>query len=146
MVGLEPGQRVEARYPAKVHLACTDISWTVTGSGIAVAYGRHDISGWCNYPGAVCIWNIFSRTFNATDPEVVLDHHCCIMSVQCHPENPSIVAAGSFNGEVIVWDLTDTEAGPYAISNIDEFGHKVWLIRVDSSSIRVFILYGFPTK
>lgn len=123
MVGLEPGQRVEARYPSKVTLSGTGISWTVTGSALAVSYGRHDLVAWCDYPGAVCIWNIFSRGFDETNPDFVLDHSCCIMSVKCHPTNPALVAGGSFNGEIIVWDLVTPEQ-PLAISEINDFGHK----------------------
>ena len=39
VIGLEPGQRVECRYPSKVHLGCTGLSWTTTGSALAAAYG-----------------------------------------------------------------------------------------------------------
>ena len=123
VVGLEPGTRVEARSPVKTHLSCTGLSWTATGSALAAAYGRHDIIGWCEYPGAVCVWNIFARNFNAENPDFVLDHTCCVMSVSCHPETPSLVAAGSFNGEVIVWDLTSPEE-PAAITAINEYNHK----------------------
>ena len=28
------------------------------------------------------------------------------MCVRCHPEQPALVAAGTFNGEVMVWDLS----------------------------------------
>tara|TARA_B110000090_G_C13112954_1_gene343141 strand:+ start:261 stop:371 length:111 start_codon:yes stop_codon:yes gene_type:complete len=31
------------------------------------------------------------------------------MSTSFHPELPSVVAAGSFNGEVIVWDLNNAD-------------------------------------
>jgi hypothetical protein len=61
----------------------------------------------CDYPGAVCVWNVYAPS--ADDPEFVLDHTCCLTCVQCHPSMPALVAAGSFNGEVIVWDLTDPE-------------------------------------
>ena len=123
MVGLEEGMSVEARRPSQIRLQCTDIAWTCTGNTIAASYGRLDISGWCDYPGALCLWNIFSKSFNAEEPDYVLDHTSCLMCISCHPQKPSIVAAGSYNGEVIVWDITAPEQ-PIGISPILEYTHK----------------------
>jgi len=122
-VGIEEGQTVEARRPSKVELQCTGLSWNATGSIIATSYGRTDITGWCGFPGAVCMWNIFGKSFDANNPDYVLDHTSCITSVKCHPTHPSLVAAGSFNGEVVLWDLNSPEA-PIAISPIIEYSHK----------------------
>lgn len=122
-IGLKEGQRVDARKPTKVNLQCTGVSWNSTGNMIAVAYGRNDILGWCEYPGALCCWNIFGKTFTTDSPDFVLDHTCCLTSAAYHPIIPSLVVAGSFNGEVVVWDLTNPES-PYAVSPIIEYGHK----------------------
>ena len=123
MLGLEEGGVVEARRPNKVHLQGTSVSWNATGSTLAVAYGRSDIVGWCDYPGAVCLWNIFGKSFDPLNPDVVLDHSSCIMCVKCHPQQPAMVAGGSFNGEVVVWDMTLPEQ-LLAVSLISEYGHK----------------------
>lgn len=131
IVGLEVGQLVEARCPNKVHLQCTGVCWTVTGSSIATSYGRTDITGWCDYPGAVCVWNIFARDLNLFSPAYVLDHTSCLMCVRCHPEQPSLIAAGSFNGEVIVWDVTNPEGQPLALSIIDDYCHKEPVVNLE---------------
>lgn len=39
----------------------------------------------------------------------MLDHSTCITACKYHPEYPSILAAGSFNGEVLVYDLNTPE-------------------------------------
>ena len=58
------------------------------------------------------MWNIFSRGFDAAaPPALVLDAPSCLMCVACHPERPALVAAGSFNGEVYVWDTAAAEGG-----------------------------------
>jgi WD40 repeat protein len=88
-----------------------------------VAYGRGDITGWCDFPGAVCMWNVFGKNFDPINPDFVLDHNSCIMSVKCHPLLPAVIAGGSFNGEIIVWDLTLSEQ-VLAVSPILEYGHK----------------------
>jgi WD40 repeat protein len=123
IVGLEEGQLVEARRPTKVELQCTGLSWNATGNTIAASYGRNDMSGWCEYPGAVCLWPVFARGFRNDEPAFVLDHTSCLMCVACHPVNPAIVAAGSFNGEILVWDLTSPEQ-PIGASKTSEYSHQ----------------------
>ena len=69
------------------------------------------------------MWTLFSRDFREDSPEYVLDHTSCLNCVRCHPERPAIIAAGSFNGEVVVWDLNTPEK-PIALSPIEEWSHK----------------------
>lgn len=45
------------------------------------------------------------------------------MCVACHPKNPAIVAAGSFNGEVLVWD-TEPEEYKFLSSGIGDYFHR----------------------
>jgi len=125
LVGLDVDMSVEARRPTRQHLHCTDVSWNSTGNSLAASYGRTDISGWCDLPGAVCIWSVFSKGFDAATPTIVLDHPSCINCVACHPEQPALIAAGSFNGEVILWDTSGTSGEEaVGISPIVEFCHK----------------------
>jgi WD40 repeat protein len=123
LVGLYAGLNIEARMPRKVNLQCTGLSWNATGNILAACYGKNDVDGWCDYPGAVCCWNIFGKSLVPENPDFVLDHPSCLMCVCYHPLIPSIIAAGSFNGEIIVWDLTSPEA-PLAVSAITEYSHK----------------------
>ncbi|EEY62587.1 uncharacterized protein PITG_14354 [Phytophthora infestans T30-4] len=90
---------------SSLRLSCTGVSWNATGSVIAVAYGRFDHSGWCNYRSALCLWNVFQSDLNQQKPSLVLETSSGLMCVAFHPQNPSVVAAGSFNGEVFVWDM-----------------------------------------
>jgi WD40 repeat protein len=90
---------------------------------LGITYGRNDINGWCDIPGALCCWNVFSKTFNSSVPDLVLDHPSCLMCLAFHPVIPSIVVLGSYNGEIIIWDLLNTEK-PVAISPVIEYSHK----------------------
>lgn len=123
LMGLSEGQTVEARRPMKSALQSTDVSWNASGTSIAASYGKPDITGWCNDPGAVCVWNVFSKQFDAKNPEYTLDHPSCIMTVEYHPVLPAIVAAGSFNGEVIFWNLASQDQVP-CVSPIADYCHK----------------------
>ena len=124
VVGLQEGQSVEARRPSVTPLQATGVSWNCSGTSLGVAYGRTDLVGWCNDPGAVCVWNVFSKAFKPDNPEYTLDHTSCLMCIAFHPTNPSIVAAGSFNGEVLYWDLTLGADHPPVVSSIAEYAHK----------------------
>mmetsp|Transcript_14874 Transcript_14874/g.22368 ORF Transcript_14874/g.22368 Transcript_14874/m.22368 type:complete len:754 (-) Transcript_14874:107-2368(-) len=142
LVGLTEGQEVEARRPVIVSMQCTGVSWSCNGSMVVASYGNADVSGWCDSPGAVCTWSVFGRDLNPSVPDFVLDHTVCVMCVRCHPTNPSVVAAGSFNGEVIVWDVNNPE-GPLHLSSITEDSHDEPVMGVDwvlDSSLGVYLV------
>jgi hypothetical protein len=60
---------------------------------------------------SLTFYNTFN-TFNTLNSnschtsKVMIEHSSCLMCVACHPTIPSLVACGSFNGEVLVFDLT----------------------------------------
>ncbi|KAG5190033.1 WD40-repeat-containing domain protein [Tribonema minus] len=109
-------------------LQCTGVSWNSTGSTLAASYGRLNVAGWCNEPGALACWNAFKRSSSADEaatltPDVVFDHSSYLMCLCCHPTHPAIVAAGSFNGEVLVWN-TAADDPLLGVSQIDDYFHR----------------------
>ncbi|CAM9321536.1 unnamed protein product [Ectocarpus sp. 12 AP-2014] len=107
-------------------LQATGVDWSPTGSVVAASFGRNDIAGWCDSPGALATWNIFRRGFADEGdhaPDTILDHSSCLMCVSCHPLSPAIIAAGSFNGEVVVWD-TSRDEPLLATTKIDDLYHR----------------------
>lgn len=62
-----------AATPSTLALSCTGVSWNATGAMVAVAYGRFDHSGWCNYRSALCLWRVFQADFNPDKPHLVLE-------------------------------------------------------------------------
>lgn len=75
------------------------------------------------------------------------------MCVAYHPTNPSIVAAGSFNGEVMVWDTEPEEYKVYA-SGIGDFFHRepvtkvAWVYDVQAAeyNVRICALPLYPDE
>lgn len=179
---------------------------------LAITYGLNNFEGFCNDPGAIAIWNIFSNSSNLRDryvyysstfslifffsllfshflllslllsllfslllfsslssllfsfffsiylssslslsnlsfiyffsgnkisePEIILDHSVSLISHAFHPLNPSLIVAGSYNGEIILWDLSSSTSNissssssslsdiqPLAISQITNYSH-----------------------
>lgn len=64
------------------------------------------------------------------------------MCVAYHPKNPSLVAAGSFNGEVFVWDTEPDEYRFYS-SGIGDYFHRepvtniAWVYDVQAAEYNV---------
>ena len=86
-------------------LVPTGVSWNATGYTLAVTYGRFDVTGWCDSPGALCAWNLRRVDIDPHKPDHVIETSDCLQCVAFHPEDPAVVAAGSFDGGVYVFDL-----------------------------------------
>ena len=87
----------------------TGVSWSSTGGQIAVGYGRVDTVGWCKRRGFVCVWNLNRKEFNPSQPDVTLEVGAYVTAVAFHPVLPSVLAAGSYNGEVCLWNLAEQQ-------------------------------------
>jgi WD40 repeat protein len=124
IVGLQPGQLVEAKRPTSIVLQPSCTSWNSTGNTLAVSFGSVLTEGWCNHPGAICCWNLFNeRYFNPKVPNHIMDNSISLMICKYHPEIPSLVAAGTYNGDIILWDLKQSEY-PIAISPLSLYSHQ----------------------
>ena len=86
-------------------LVPTGLSWNRSGYSIAVSYGRFDVTGWCDSPGALCVWNLRREDVDPRKPDQTFETDSCLQCVAWHPVDPAVVAAGSFDGEVHVWDV-----------------------------------------
>lgn len=89
----------------KHKLVVTCVSWSSTGQTIAAAYGRFDVVGWCTQPGLLATWNLGREEVDAGKPDTRIDTDTCLMSCAFHPVHPALIAGGTFNGELYIWDL-----------------------------------------
>ncbi|XP_014665171.1 PREDICTED: WD repeat-containing protein 34-like, partial [Priapulus caudatus] len=106
----------------KEQMECTGLSWNCVGSVIAAIYGRHDHEDWCTHKGAFCMWNIDRPHLNPGKPDFVMETPACMTSIAFHPTEPTLIAGGYFNGEVVVWNLGLDEDTQLAAS--DENSHR----------------------
>ncbi|DBA85408.1 TPA: WD repeat-containing protein 34 [Trebouxia sp. C0005] len=95
-----------ATSPGSEQTCCTSVSWSSTGQGIAVSYGRFDVEGWCLQPGRLCTWNLARTNFDPNKPEVTLEVDSCLQCCAYHPQQAGLIAGGSYTGDVYVWDLS----------------------------------------
>jgi len=81
------------------------ISWSPNGSTLAIGYGKHNHTSWCEHTSVVSIWCIFWWDFSNEKPNFNIDVGSCVTSLSFHPTNPSVLAGGTFNGEIYLWDV-----------------------------------------
>ncbi|GMH44979.1 hypothetical protein BSKO_12936 [Bryopsis sp. KO-2023] len=114
-------------------LVCTCVSWNSTGRTIAVAYGRNDLDGWCGIPGALATWNL-GREGPKEKPEAKIDCDCCLTACAFHPEKPALIAGGTFNGDLYIWDTGEDggcqigKSGISHVSHQDSISEISWLL------------------
>ncbi|KAJ9521852.1 hypothetical protein QJQ45_024723 [Haematococcus lacustris] len=112
-------------------LVVTSLTWSCTGQTIAASYGRYDVPGWCSDRGALVAWNLGRDSVKPGKPDVLVDVDVCLMVAAFHPEHPlqlmlpqlllqlvlllllllpsvpqALIAGGTFNGDLYVWDLS----------------------------------------
>ncbi|XP_067868221.1 WD repeat-containing protein 34 isoform X2 [Heterodontus francisci] len=126
-------------------LHVTGVSWNVTGSVIACAYGRLEDGDWNTEKSYVCSWNLDRRGLNPTRPNTVIDVSSAVMCLAFHPVEPSLIAGGLFNGEVLVWNSCKTDDPLIARSGMSEDTHREPVYQVQwiqslSRSNRIHIL------
>nr|XP_060613191.1 cytoplasmic dynein 2 intermediate chain 2 isoform X2 [Anolis sagrei ordinatus] len=90
-------------------LQVTSVSWNSTGAVIACSYGRLDDGDWSAEKSYVCTWNLDRRALNPRRPDLVVETPSAVMCLAFHPRQPSLIAGGLFNGEVLVWDTGRVE-------------------------------------
>jgi len=108
-----------------VDLQVTSVTWNSTGASLACAFGKLDTLGWCEVTAPVCVWNIFRPQLVAGEPDTVLQVQGFVMCIAFHPTKPSILAGGTYNGELQIWNTGSGELDPLvASSSIDDYLHR----------------------
>ncbi|GMH79009.1 hypothetical protein TrLO_g7720 [Triparma laevis f. longispina] len=104
-------------------LETTGVAWNATGAIIIATFGLLNNPGWCNSRGALAAWNLTDRNFSSRKPSVFVEHSSHLMCVIAHPVKPAVFVAGSFNGEILVYD-TSLPSPLTAASKIDDYFHR----------------------
>lgn len=104
-------------------LEISDQTWNATGSTIAASYSAHSHSDWCTHKGLICAWNLSQRNFDPAKPTFIAETSSCLMAIAFHPKIPSLIAGGTFTGEIIVWRTIENQDPVFAVSKISDYSH-----------------------
>ena len=52
---------------------------------------------------------MFRQNFDSNKPHMTIDVPNCVKTLAFHPSDPSILASGSINGEIYVWNTNFDE-------------------------------------
>eukprot|EP00928_Gymnodinium_smaydae_P070185 TRINITY_DN54095_c0_g1_i1.p1 TRINITY_DN54095_c0_g1~~TRINITY_DN54095_c0_g1_i1.p1 ORF type:complete len:593 (+),score=73.99 TRINITY_DN54095_c0_g1_i1:68-1780(+) len=108
-----------------VDLQVSNVAWNATGALLACSYGKLDTEGWCEVQAPVCVWNIFRPQLVAGEPDMCIQINGFVMSLAFHPTQPAILAGGTYNGELMIWNTASTDLDPLvASSSIDDYFHR----------------------
>lgn len=103
------------------------VAWSCNGATVAVAYGHTDHQTWCEHHSAISTWGIFRREFDPKKPNMNIEVSNCLTTIEFHPSDPVILAGGTMNGEIYLWNIDSDRNGEDAVicqSSIDEYYHR----------------------
>ena len=87
--------------------ACTCVAWNAPGTTVAAAYGHLDKKDWPRVPSMVCVWSVFKRQLDPAKADHAIELETCLTSLAFHPADPSLLAGGAYNGDVLLWRIGD---------------------------------------
>lgn len=90
---------------------------------IAGSYGSLEHDGSCNDRSFISVWNLSKRDFTPDKATYTIETQGCVMCLAFHPSKPSILAAGLFTGQILIFDLSASET-ELCKSEMDEYYHR----------------------
>lgn len=72
-------------------------------------------------------WGIFRREFDPKKPTLSIEVQNCVTTIEFHPSDPLILAGGTMNGEIYLWNIDSERKGEESYlcnSAIDEYYHR----------------------
>eukprot|EP00731_Ephydatia_muelleri_P020500 Em0013g227a len=72
----------------------------------------------------LCTWNVDRSRLNSKKADVTIEVPNCLMCVAFHPEQPGVIAGGTFSGELRIWNI-GAEGDPLvATSHFNNLVHQ----------------------
>ncbi|XP_071448397.1 cytoplasmic dynein 2 intermediate chain 2-like [Hetaerina americana] len=115
--------------PIECKLNC--LIWSCSGAVIALGYGSNHHDGWCDHRSKILLFNINRPNFSSTVPSQTLETKSCVTCISGHPSESSIIAAGLFSGEVLVWNMQWEEDCLLGSSETVGGGHEDAIIKAE---------------
>ncbi|XP_037067870.1 cytoplasmic dynein 2 intermediate chain 2-like [Pollicipes pollicipes] len=101
---LRLGAKPADKSQSSMQVAC--LSWSSTGSVVAVGYGASEHESWCEHSTTLALWNVNRKDLNVNQPYNKLELRSCVSYVRFHPSEPSMLAVGMVTGEMQLYNLS----------------------------------------
>ncbi|XP_044581779.1 cytoplasmic dynein 2 intermediate chain 2-like isoform X1 [Cotesia glomerata] len=125
----------------------SSLSWSKNGGTLAVGYSNNH-TAWCDHQSRIKFYNL-ERNDDKLHQDAVKNYetNSCVTCLSFHPIEPSIIAAGLFNGDVLLWNIADTLSQSLSITvHNDVVTSLMWrrtTINTDSSMLITTSADGF---
>ena len=104
--------------------SCTSVAWNASATMLAAAYGDLNRNEWASSESQLCAWSLDGSQLDPARADVVMPLHECLSCLAFHPEDPSLLAGGAFNGDVLLWNLAAADEDKLlAQTCLDAFSH-----------------------
>ena len=104
----------------------SSLTWFSTGTVIACSYCYISHEDWCDHSSWVQLFNINK----SSTPSRFLEVGACVTALSAHPFEPSILAAGLYDGKVVVWNLQRDDASLIGVSTVLPAIHREHVTQV----------------
>lgn len=118
--------RSEGGLAAGAPESVTAVAWSCTGAIVAVAYGELDSAegrDWAARSSVLCAWYTTRRSLDPRRADVAIELPDCLACLAFHPDEPTLLAGGSYNGDVLLWDVADDEEPLVCKSALSDYTH-----------------------
>ncbi|XP_018338558.1 PREDICTED: WD repeat-containing protein 34-like [Trachymyrmex septentrionalis] len=88
----------------------SDLSWSTVGGTLAVGLSHTYHEAWCDHLSTVQLYNLTTENNVIDVPTRTLETNGCITTLCYHPTEPSILAAGLSNWDVLIWNLRNDDS------------------------------------
>ncbi|XP_071051464.1 cytoplasmic dynein 2 intermediate chain 2-like isoform X1 [Onthophagus taurus] len=86
----------------------SSLSWNSTGNTLAISCNYcHKI--WCYHPGLVSLFTFDRFEQFSETPTKKLVAETCVSVINFHPNLPFIIAAGTYTGAIIIWNIQNDD-------------------------------------
>ncbi|XP_034179867.2 cytoplasmic dynein 2 intermediate chain 2 [Osmia lignaria lignaria] len=107
----------------------SDVSWSIGGGTLAVSHGIPYHETWCDHVSKIELYDQTKEGSFTDTPSKTLETNACVTTLLYHPTEPSIIAAGLFNGDVLVWNLRKSVTPTTVCTHGDSVSQIHWKAR-----------------
>lgn len=121
-------QKLSAIEESDKETKISGLSWSIAGGTLVVSCSAIQHLTWCDHLSKIQLYGLSREDQFSDVPNKVLEVNSCVATLSYHPVEPSILAAGLFNGDVLVWNLRndDTITPIQVCTHGDTVSHIYW--------------------